>query len=237
MPDAPAGAVKIVLAYSGGVDSVYLKWRLESEGHTVVPVTFSVPDLAIGQVAMNRRDRCYWCKRAMAAALNARAAAEGAEAVMDGTNADDLAERRPGLRAMREAGVRSPLAEAGYTKAEVRRRARAAGLAVFARPSSPCLSTRFPYDFPLTPALLERAAAAEAAVRARLSPTDDLRVRCEGDGARTARIEVSPAAIGGLRRNFAAVEHELRALGFTAVTLDPRGFRSGSYDESPAAWR
>lgn len=223
--------MKIVLAYSGGVDSAYLKWRLESEGHTVIPVTFAVPDLSIAQVAMNRRDRCYWCKRAMAAALNARAAAEGAEAVMDGTNADDLSERRPGLAAMREAGVRSPLAEAGYTKAEVRRRSRAAGLMVFARPSSPCLATRFPYDFPLTPALLERAAAAEAAVRAHLSPTDDLRVRCEGTGAEAARIEVTPAAMDALRRDFAAIESELKALGFAAVSLDPRGFRSGSYDE------
>lgn len=219
--------MKIVLAYSGGVDSEYLKRRLESEGHEVIPVTAELPDLSIPEVLMNRRDRCYHCKLAMFARFKAYAEKIGADFVADGTNADDLKEYRPGLRARDEMGVRSPLAEAGLSKKDVRRLAAAAGLAAAVKPSSPCMATRFPYDTELSREKLAMAADAERAVRRYLPESADLRVRCENG---KARIETEPRYFHMLRDVWRELETALISLGFKTVELDPLGFRSGSYD-------
>jgi uncharacterized protein len=219
--------VKIVLAYSGGVDSAYLKKRLESEGHEVLPFRAELPDLTIEQVKMNRRDRCYWCKRAMFEKLKEYARQNGADIVVDGTNADDLKEYRPGLRARDELGVRSPLAEAGLGKADVRRLAAQAGLDVADKPSSPCMATRFPYDTMLTQEKLETVALAESLVRRFIPPAADLRVRCEGD---YARIETGEDNFPRLEAAWSEVESSLKRLGFASAGIDRRGFRSGCYD-------
>jgi uncharacterized protein len=219
--------VKIVLAYSGGVDSAYLKHRLEAEGHEVLPVTVELPDLSIPEVAMNRRDRCYWCKRAMFAKLRDYADSVGADFVADGTNADDLKEHRPGLRARDEMGVRSPLAEAGLTKADVRRLAESAGLAVAVKPSSPCMATRFPYDTELTREKLALAAHAEALVREYLPPSANMRVRCVGG---RAAIETDPGCFAQLRQAWPELENRLCLLGFAGVEPEVAPFRSGRWD-------
>lgn len=221
--------MKVVLAYSGGVDSAYLKKRLEAEGHEVLPVTVELPDLSIPEVAMNRRDRCYWCKRAMFAKLKAYAEAVGADFVADGTNADDLKEYRPGLRARDEMGVRSPLAEAGLTKADVRRLAAAAGLPVADKPSSPCMATRFPYDTELTREKLKLVARAEALVREYLPPSANLRVRCEGE---LAVIETDFGCFDLLRSVWPKLESSLLVLGFAGVKPGAESFRSGRWDGS-----
>lgn len=221
--------MKVLLAYSGGVDSAYLKWRLEHDGHEVVCVTLDVPDLTIPEVAMNRRDRCYHCKRAMFLKLLEKAREIGADCVMEGTNADDQKVYRPGIRALRELGIRSPLAEEGLTKADVRRLAREAGLAVSDKPSSPCLATRYPYDVPLTMEKLRRAAEAESLVREYLPGLANLRVRCEGEDGLDARIETD--CVQNLEETFADFLPRLKALGFRRVEIDPHGFQSGSYDK------
>jgi uncharacterized protein len=176
---------------------------------------------------MNRRDRCYWCKRAMFAKLRDYADSVGADFVADGTNADDLKEHRPGLRARDEMGVRSPLAEAGLTKADVRRLAEAAGLAVAVKPSSPCMATRFPYDTELTREKLALAAHAEALVREYLPPSANMRVRCVGG---RAAIETDPGCFAQLRQAWPELENRLCLLGFAGVEPEVAPFRSGRWD-------
>jgi hypothetical protein len=147
--------------------------------------------------------------------------------VADGTNADDLKEYRPGLRARDEMGVRSPLAEAGLTKADVRRLAEAAGLAVAVKPSSPCMATRFPYDTELTREKLALAAHAEALVREYLPPSANMRVRCVGG---RAAIETDPGCFAQLRQAWPELENRLCLLGFAGVEPEVAPFRSGRWD-------
>jgi uncharacterized protein len=146
--------------------------------------------------------------------------------VVDGTNADDLGDYRPGARAAHEHGVLSPLAELGFTKAEIRRLSHARGIPTWQQPSSPCLSSRIPYGTPVTAPRLREVERAEAALRS-LGVEGDLRVRHHGE---LARVELSraelprwlePAHSGALR---AAVI----GAGFARVAVDLRGFRSGS---------
>jgi uncharacterized protein len=152
------------------------------------------------------------------------AAARGLDAVVDGTNADDLGHHRPGLAAAAERRVRSPLAEAGLGKAEVRAAARALGLPNWNAPAAPCLASRITYGLAVTPSRLAQVEAAEAELRA-LGVAGDLRVRHRGD---EARIEVDPAELAVVRAHGAAVAARLRVLGFGRVTVDLAGYRRGS---------
>jgi uncharacterized protein len=154
------------------------------------------------------------------------ARARGFETVIDGTNADDLSDYRPGAQAAREHGVASPLAELGFTKAAIRLRSRALGLPTWQQPSSPCLSSRLPYGTAVTAQRLGQVERAERALRA-LGIMGDLRVRYHDD---LARIELGEEALAHwlhperAARLIAAVRHA----GFERVSLDLRGFRSGS---------
>lgn len=188
----------------------------------------------------NDGDRCYHCKAELVDVLTPLARERGA-VVVTGTNADDLrAGFRPGIRAGFERGARTPLADAGLTKAEIRAVSRAWGLVTADKPAAACLSSRVAYGIAIDPARLARVEAAEAAVRAALTGAGhalaDLRVRDLGD---RASIEVDPAltaAVAALPDLLAAV----RACGFTEVAVDPRGFRSGSMNErlpEPDRWR
>jgi len=149
--------------------------------------------------------------------------------VVDGANLDDLGDHRPGLVAATERGVRHPLVEAGFTKADVRAASRALGLTTWDRPASPCLSSRFPYGTRITPERLEQVAAAERFLRARGFP--ELRVRFHGD---VARLEIPVDAMPRLLEPTlrADVVAELKRLGFTWVALDLQGFRSGSLNDA-----
>lgn len=245
----------VLLGFSGGVDSTYLAAvALEALGPdrvlAVIGRSVSYPmaqwaqaravaaqvgipvlevetdELADPRYAANPTDRCYFCKHELWSRLRPLAAARGLAVVIDGTNADDLQGHRPGARAAREQGVRSPLAELGFTKAQIRAASAARALPTADQPASPCLASRLPFGTVVTPLRLRAVESAEAAVRA-LGVTGNLRVR--HFGAR-ARVELDPEE----RRRFAGeparsrLVAAVRAAGFAEVELDPHGFRSGA---------
>ena len=147
---------------------------------------------------------------------------------MDGTNGDDLHVYRPGRRALRELGVVSPLAELGFTKAEIRQLAAERGLKCAKKPAMPCLATRFAYGTELTPERIRQVAQGEELLRKLLPADTDLRLRVQD---RIARIEVSPDELETVLRNRTGISAGLKKLGFEFITLDLEGFRSGCYDQ------
>jgi pyridinium-3,5-biscarboxylic acid mononucleotide sulfurtransferase len=244
-----------LLGFSGGVDSAYLACvAVETLGRdrflavigrsASYPVAqwtearrvadeFAIPVLELDtdelndpRYAANPSNRCYFCKTELWGRLVPVARARGIACVIDGTNADDLGDHRPGAAAAREHGVASPLAELGFTKAEIRELSRARGLSTWRQPSSPCLSSRIPYGTSVTTERLQQIEAAERALRA-LGVEGDLRVRHHGE---LARVELAATELS----RWLAPEHHnaLRAAvlsaGFTRVAIDLRGFRSGS---------
>ena len=198
--------------------------RLEAR-HRVVPFDY----LGIPGFAANPPDRCYLCRRRLYATLETIRVEEGFDAVVDGGIGDDSGDYRPGMRATAEAGVLSPLAEAGFAKEEVRAVCRALGLEVAERPASPCLASRFPYGEPITIEALQMVAAAESLLRRRSFPV--CRVRHHGN---VARIEVPAARISELSADPLRTElvTTLKALGYAYVCADLLGFRSGSLNET-----
>lgn len=178
----------------------------------------------------NPRERCYYCKREMTRLLYQIAAAEGITTVAEGVTASDHEEYRPGLRAATEAGVWHPLVEAGLTKREVRELAADMGLPFAAKPASPCLATRLEYGERLTAEKLARIESAEAFLND-LGFTQ-VRVRLHRGGV--ARIEVIKNELDAFCEPMlrARVSRELKALGFSYVTIDLEGYRSGSMDTS-----
>jgi pyridinium-3,5-biscarboxylic acid mononucleotide sulfurtransferase len=248
-----AGLGSVLVAFSGGVDSaLVLALAHEVLGERSVAamglsatypeaeviaarataahigaVMLEVPTGQLADPAFLRNDgrRCYHCRDDLYATLRPLAERRGLAAICDGTNADDLGDHRPGLRAAREAGVVSPLAEAGMTKAEVRAVSRALGLPTWDKPQQACLSSRIPRGTPITLAALRRVERAEAWLRAQ--GIRQLRVREHGE---CARIEVEdPGDI--LRLATAPLRGDcveaLRGLGYAFVSLDLEGFASG----------
>jgi len=246
-----------LVAYSGGVDSTFLLAvarralgdrvaaatvrtlfldRGEVDDARVRAVALGVRHEAIDvdlagspEVLANPPDRCYHCKRLVFTTLRRHADELGLPVLVDATHADDLQERRPGVRALRELGVVSPLLAAGLGKADIRALSAALGIEGAQRPSSPCLATRVPYGVPITQERLRRISGAEQILRA--LGFAGTRVRDYGD---LARIELQPADLERavtwpLRRG---IIEPLRDLGYRYVTLDLAGYRSGSMDEA-----
>lgn len=178
----------------------------------------------------NAPDRCYWCKTELHAKTTAFAAANGFAAVVDGLNADDDPRDRPGVRAGAEHGVRSPLREAGITKDEVRELSRRRGLPTAEKPSAPCLSSRLPHGTRVTEERLAEVAEAERALRA--LGLRDLRVRHHGS---LARIEVPPADFARVVALREAILRGVRGAGFSFVSLDLDGLRTGGANRAPDA--
>ena len=180
--------------------------------------------------ATNPVDRCYFCKSHLYTELEALAAQVGARHILNGLNVDDLGDWRPGARAAAERGgmVRSPLHEAGLGKAEIRAAARELGLPNWDKPALACLSSRVPYGERVTPEKLARIGRAEQALRA--LGFRQLRVRHFAD---RARVEIAPDELGRVEAEGLAerIQAELLALGFPAVDIDPRGYRSGRMNE------
>jgi len=173
--------------------------------------------------AQNPTNRCYFCKSTLYSGLVRIAAERGYRCVVDGANADDEGDYRPGRKAARELGVVSPLSLAGVTKEEVRGLARHLGLPTWDKPALACLSSRFPYGQEITPEKLAQVAEAEEFLRSR--GYRQVRVRHHGE---VARLEVGP---GELERAFAEreeIDEALREAGFLYVALDLAGYRSGS---------
>jgi len=248
-----AGLGRALLGYSGGVDSALLavagrqalgrddllavigrspsypavQWKVALE----LAHRFDVPLLELEtrelddpRYVANAPNRCYFCKSELWTRLGAVATARGFQVVIDGTNADDLGEHRPGLRAAGEHAVRSPLAELGWRKADVRAAARELGLPIWDAPASPCLSSRIRYGLAVTPERLAQVEAGEAYLRG-LGVSGDLRVRHHGA---TARVEVGAEHRVRLDHRWDEVRAFFGSLGFAAVELDPRGYRRGS---------
>jgi pyridinium-3,5-biscarboxylic acid mononucleotide sulfurtransferase len=175
----------------------------------------------------NPPDRCYFCKLRIFREIQTIARDRNMAAVCDGSNADDARVYRPGMRAINELGIRSPLQEAGLTKDEVRRLSRQLRLPTWNRPPMPCLATRFPYGQPITREGLRRVGGAEAVLK-RLGLTG-CRVR---DHGAVARIEVSPDDFERITtRHRARLVRDIKRQGYTYVTLDLEGYRSGAMDE------
>lgn len=176
--------------------------------------------------AANPANRCYFCKEHVYGALAEAARAKGFEVVVDGFNADDTGDFRPGRKAGRELGVRSPLNEAGLTKDEIRDLAKYLGLSNWSKPAMACLSSRVEYGTPITAQILNQVDRAEQALR-RLG-FDDLRIRHHD---KVARIEVDPDAIDRALAHRAEIIEAVKATGYVYVTLDLEGLRHGSMNE------
>ena len=192
-------------------------------------VVVKANELANPNFAKNPTNRCYYCKSELVSKLRQVAKERGIATIVDGTNASDLGAHRPGTRAMRKGGCRSPLAELGIGKEEIRELARHMRLSAADRPSMACLASRFPYGMKLTALDLRRVADAECFLRKRLG-IRQLRVR---DHSGVARIEVGREERKLFFREgvMDEVHAKLKSLGFSYVTLDLRGYRSGSMDE------
>ena len=244
-----------VVAFSGGTDSTFLLRVAHDElGEKAIAVTAtssSMPREELEDAAelaaqlgvrhliiesdelespgfvANSPDRCYHCKQLRFDALIELAEEEGFSYVVDGTNSDDQGDHRPGMRAARELGVRSPLMEAGFTKADIRAISRELGLPTWNKPSNACLASRVPYGTPITRERMQQIEQAERLLH-NLGFTQ-VRVRAH---AEVARIEVEAENLPVLLENRLPIVEELRRLGFSYVTVDLEGYRTGSMNET-----
>jgi len=249
-----------IVAFSGGVDSTFvLRVAHDVMGDRVLALTTTSPtmpdddrrsalelacaigarhlmiesnELEVPGYAENPLNRCYLCKHNLFTVCEAKAAELGVDEILDGLNFDDLRDYRPGIKAAGEKRVRHPLVEAELTKSEIRELSRALELPTWDRPASPCLSSRFPYGTRITLEGLERVEGGERILNAmgfRVA-----RVRYHGE---VARLEVEQSEIARLLEPATReiVDRELRKLGFRFVTVDLKGFRSGSLNEGVTA--
>ena len=185
-------------------------------------VTVTTDEVHNASYKANPTNRCYYCKDTLYRELRREANNAGFEVILDGTQLDDFGEIRPGLLAAKEAGVRSPLAEAGFSKKDVRETARLLGLEVWDKPAMPCLSSRIPHGEEITVEKLSQVGEAESIVK-RLSGARDIRVRHHGA---VAAIEISQEELGLFHQDglMNQVENKLRLIGFTSITLGPRKY-------------
>ena len=248
---------KVVVAFSGGVDSTFLLRAARDVlgRNRVLAVTavseihpkgeigdakrlakkIGVPHILVRSGEMeedafraNPPERCYLCKKRVFKSLLALAAGRGFRFVVDGTNADDASDFRPGRKALAELGILSPLAEAGLTKREIRAWSRKWGLPTWNRPALACLATRIPYGTRIDPEILKRIDAGETWLR-RMGFIQ-VRVR---DHGRLARIEIAPGEMPKVRKPglIPKLVREFKSVGFDYVTLDLEGYRTGSLNE------
>jgi uncharacterized protein len=198
----------------------------------VKPLVIDPNELGDPAYAANPADRCYYCKKHLFSQIAAEAAARGFEAVLDGNNADDAGDYRPGRRAAGELGVKSPLLEAGLTKAEVRELSARLGLPTADKPAMACLASRIPYGTPVSAEVLAQVERAEAALKS--AGFRQCRVRHHGE---VARVEVPPGDLGRLLADEGArrrVVDGVKAAGYRFVAADLQGYRLGSLNESLA---
>jgi uncharacterized protein len=257
---------KVLVGYSGGVDSTFLLYfcvrilgvnavtavvvdhPLMREGTVKEAVrvardmgaevrTLPLDLLQVTQISGNSPDRCYHCKMIIFGKLAEISRSEGLGWVLDGTNVDDIDEYRPGLAALEELGVRSPMKEAGLTKSEIREHSRQAELSTWEKPSAPCLATRFPYGTDLVKEEIVRVRQGEKLLIQAGFPDVRLRVHVDGnveeDSITVARIEIPSRDISRLLtgESLNEIVASLKGLGYRYVTLDMEGLRSGGMDD------
>ena len=182
-------------------------------------------ELADADITENPVDRCYRCKKFLFTGIQNMAKGVGAAIIYDGTNTDDLKVYRPGLKALEELGVKSPLRLAEFSKEDVRKLAAKEQVSVASRPSAPCLATRFPYGTTLTIEDMERVDKGENFLKK--YDLYNVRIRVQGD---TARIEVDTKYFDKIMENREEIVDYLKGLGYSYIALDLEGFRSGSMD-------
>ena len=244
----------VLVSFSGGVDSSYLlKIAVDTLGNRAIAATglsqtyaaeemeearvianeigaehvlVSTAELTDPRYADNTHQRCFFCKTELYSRLTEVAGSRRLNAVIDGSNADDLDDFRPGMRAARELGVRSPLQEVGLGKAEIRALSESLGLLTWDKPAVACLSSRFAYGDPITVEKLSQVAAAESAVR-QLGHRG-FRVRHQGD---LARLELPRDQFATAIDHAEALVDAVRGAGYQHVVLDLAGYRSGSMNE------
>lgn len=254
---ALAAPGSLAVAFSGGVDSTFLLWAAREAlgdravaltavsglfpgrereeaaafctGRGIRQITVYPKELEIPGFAQNPPNRCYLCKKALFGEFLEAAAALGISAVAEGSNLDDAGDYRPGLQAVAELGIRSPLREAGFTKAEIRALSRALGLPTWDKPSYACLASRIPYGEPVTREKLRRVEQAEQQLLE--LGFRQHRVRIHGD---VARIELPPEDFSRMleEETRLQVSRTLRGIGFSYVSLDLQGYRTGSMNET-----
>jgi len=249
-----SGKDAVVVAFSGGVDSsviaVAAKKMLGDRAVAVTSNSYTFPEselLAAKRIAKeigirheiivenellnpefvkNPPERCYHCRKGLVTGLKKIAEDCGIDCIVDGANADDTGQHRPGMRATEELGVKSPLVDLGIKKDGVRKIARYFGLSVDGKPSLACLASRIPYGDRITKEKLEKVERAEEFIRG--LGFIQVRVRLHGG---TARVEVMPGDIKKLLERREEIVTELREIGFSYVVADLEGYRTGSMDE------
>lgn len=207
----PSGDVQEAEQTAGEIGAEFLELKLD--------------ELGAAGIEDNPVDRCYRCKKYLFQRLKDKAEELGIYTVLEGTNEDDLHVYRPGIQAVRELGIISPLAETGFTKEEVRRLAAEYGISVSGKPSAPCLATRFPYGSRLSYEAMRRVETGEAYLKNLGFYNVRLRVH-----ENIARIEVDSGDFGSVLEHKEEITALLKKLGYSYVTLDLEGFRSGSMD-------
>lgn len=190
-----------------------------------VHIVIAVDELEEAGIMNNPVERCYLCKRHLFLKMKERASELGISVILEGTNEDDLHVYRPGIKALKELQIISPLAEAGLTKAEVRKMACEYGISVSSKPATPCLATRFPYGTELTYEKMEQVEKGEAFLKE--NGLHNVRVRVHDS---LARIEVDESAFAEFLTHKKEITEYLKNLGYVYITLDLEGFRSGSMD-------
>ncbi|MCE5252499.1 ATP-dependent sacrificial sulfur transferase LarE [bacterium] len=251
-----SGYGRVAIAFSGGVDSTFLaKAAYDALGDSAIALTVdseAYPPESIGETRIlarhigiqlleipakacdipgfrdNEPDRCYHCKKALFTTMLKHANEKGFGILMDGSNADDVNDYRPGMRALDELDIKSPLRELGFTKDDIRALSKELGLPTWNRQSYACLASRFPYGEKLTPELLEKAWKAEAIIRD--MGITKFRVRNHGS---IARIELDPEdmAVVLKQENRERIINHMKSLGYRYITIDLQGYRTGSMNE------
>lgn len=255
LKDILSGSDGILVAFSGGVDSsLLLKTALEVLPDKVIAVTakseffprheleearkmasllgarqiiIELKPLELPEISANPPERCYWCKKLLFSRLRELAAELSLTTVVDGTNADDSGDYRPGMKACRELGIRSPLLEAGLTKAEIREISAACQLPTWNMPTYACLATRIPYGTRLTAANLAMVEAGESFLKE--LGLKQCRLRYHGT---IARVECNQSDFALIIKERNELVNYLKELGFIFVCLDLEGYQSGSMNKT-----